>query len=404
MEKITGKKTVVKFMCFCGLIYFTSYISRINLGAVLVEMTNTGFSSKELISSALTASFITYGIGQLISGWMGDKFIPQNLISWGFIITAAVNIIVGFLKSPAWIIPLWAVNGFAHSLMWPPMVKLMTAFLYDKDYRENCAIVSYGASVATLAVYLFSPIIITLSNFRFVFLTSGVCAISMAIMVKYIFSTKYKFVENGVRIKTEKRENGNFSAAMLVLLIAAMFIIIFQGSLRDGVQTWMPSYISDTFNLGSAISILSGVILPIFSLLCNMFASWLNKNVFKNEFVGMGTIFGIGLLSALILAMFPNNNAILSVLLSAILEGAMNGVNFIATCMLPAYFAKTGKISFVSGLLNSCTYVGSAISIYGIAVFSNKFGWNMTIWLWAAIAFLGTSISIVFAKKWAHNK
>ena len=46
-----------------------------------------------------------------------------------------------------------------------------------------------------------------------------------------------------------------------------MIAIVLQGMLRDGVTTWMPSLIGETYNLGSSIAILTSVVLPIFSIL-----------------------------------------------------------------------------------------------------------------------------------------
>ena len=106
----------------------------------------------------------------------------------------------------------------------------------------------------------------------------------------------------------------------------------------------------------------------------------------------------------LILSFFAKNNAILSVLLSTILTGAMHGVNLMLICMLPEHFKKYGKVSLVSGILNSCTYVGSAVSTYGFAVFSEKFGWESTIFLWAVVALGGVIICLSLSKRWSNFK
>ena len=42
--------------------------------------------------------------------------------------------------------------------------------------------------------------------------------------------------------------------------------------------------------------------------------------------------------------------------------------------------------------LNSCTYIGSAASTYGIAVLSDRIGWSSTLLVWALLAFAGTLI------------
>ena len=81
-----------------------------------------------------------------------------------------------------------------------------------------------------------------------------------------------------------------------------------------------------------------------------------------------------------------------SVVLFAILSGSMHGVNTMLICMIPQFFEKSGKVSTVSGVINSCTYIGSAISTYGIALLSEQKGWSFTLGSWIAIAVLGTLI------------
>lgn len=44
------------------------------------------------------------------------------------------------------------------------------------------------------------------------------------------------------------------------------------------------------------------------------------------------------------------------------------------------------------GVLNSCTYIGSVASTYGIAVLSDRIGWSSTLLVWALLAFAGTLI------------
>ncbi|MCI6291577.1 MAG: MFS transporter, partial [Clostridiales bacterium] len=73
-------------------------------------------------------------------------------------------------------------------------------------------------------------------------------------------------------------------------------------------------------------------------------------------------------------------------------------------CLTPPYFSRYGKISFMSGLLNSCTYVGSALSTYGIAVLLQNRGWNATMIAWYAIAMVGLALCVLFARAWARFK
>ena len=56
--------------------------------------------------------------------------------------------------------------------------------------------------------------------------------------------------------------------------------------------------------------------------------------------------------------------------------------------------------ALLSGVLNSFTYVGSAVSVYGIVLFSNAFGWLPTVSLWAGIAILGTLVCALTLPVW----
>jgi len=100
------------------------------------------------------------------------------------------------------------------------------------------------------------------------------------------------------------------------------------------------------------------------------------------------------------LILSDKNIAVLSVLFTALLTGSMHGVNMILIGMIPPYFGKKGNVSTASGVLNSCVYIGSAISTYGIAVLTKNVGWEKTLLVWFAIAALGTIICFACTKPW----
>jgi len=138
----------------------------------------------------------------------------------------------------------------------------------------------------------------------------------------------------------------------------------------------------------------------VFHILCSQVTTWLYRRVIRNELLCSGVIFAVAMLAAVGLVVFDGAGPVLSVSLMALLVGCMHGVNFVLICMVPPYFAGYGRVSLVSGILNSCTYVGSALSTYCIAVFSQLFGWQATIGLWAIIAALGMGICVALTRKW----
>ncbi len=399
MTKLENRRQVNTFTLLLMCTYMISYITRINYGAIISEMETATSISRELLSVALTGSFITYGAGQMVSGVLGDRFSPKKLVSYGLVATVLMNLMIPVCQDACQMLVVWCVNGFAQSFMWPPMVKLMTALLSKTDYKKTSEKVSWGSSIGSIVVYLFAPILISVFGWKSVFLFSAVCGIIM-IFVWNRFSYDIEIEQKQPDAAPGKIKGGFLFQPLMICIMVA---IVLQGMLRDGVTTWMPSYISETYHLSHVISILTGVILPIFGIVCFHLATKLHMKKFTNPLMCAGVFFGAGALSSLGLVLLAGVNAGFSVLLSAMLTGCMHGVNLMLVCMIPPFFEKYGSVSTVSGVINACTYIGSAVSTYGIALLSERVGWSFVLLIWLGIAVLGTLICLLCVKPWKLN-
>lgn len=396
--------------------YMVSYISRVNYGAIVAQLEASLDMPRSQLSLALTGSFITYGAGQIISGIWGDRASPKRLVLLGLGATAGMNLLLP-LCSSAWQLTLvWCVNGFAQAFLWPPIVRLMTALMDSDLYARAAVRVSWGSSLGTIAVYLLSPPVISLFGWKAVFLLSAGAAVLMA----FVWARRAPDVPPVPRPSAGpakakgplKKSGGSLkesggpltkSGLFTPLMLCIMAGIILQGSLRDGVTTWMPSYIAETYNISSLAAILTGVTLPVLGILCMQLSSLLYRRLHFCPPLSAGVLFAAGAVSALGLYCLSGRSAGLSVLLSALLTGCMHGVNLILICMVPPFFKSRGNVSTASGVLNSCTYIGSAISAYGIAGVSQSLGWQPTLLLWLIIAGAGAALCLGCSRAWGRE-
>lgn len=380
------------------LIYFSSYVTRINLAAVISEVvTATGFARTEL-AVALTCLSTTYGVGQIVNGMLGDRVKPQNLILTGLIIATVINFTFPLLAaSPLLMAILWGVNGFAQAMMWPPIVKILVANMDDNMYSYAVVRVSWGSSIGTIAVYLLSPVIIGFAGWQGVFyfsaLVGTIVTILWVIFRRNIYVPQRQPASDGLINARIPRQ------AMFPMVFIALGII-FQGMLRDGVTSWMPSYLSEIFNFGNRTSIFCTVSLAIFGMICHSVSAKLCKRYFPNEVTCGGIIFAAALISAILLFFFFDCGALLAILLMGILSACMHGTNLMLITYVPKRFKKHGNISTISGCINACTYIGSAIFTYAVALLSEQIGWRYTVGVWAIIALLGTICCFIAAKPW----
>ncbi len=397
--KLTDKKIVNNYIILFMFTYLVSYLTRINFAAIIAKIEEADGIPETILGLAVSGSSIFYGAGQLVSGYLGDRIQPKKLIGYGLILTTITNCLMPLLPSPNFMIIVWSINGLIQAFMWPPLVRLMGSIFSNEDYSRACVVVSWGSSFGTIIIYLLSPAIIMLSGWRFVFFFSAICGILMAL----VWWKSCPTIQSSPIAQKRQGKKGNGSSVGLFspLFFFILLAIALQGALRDGVTNWTPSYITKTFGVNAEFAILSTVILPIFSIISFQIASQIYRRKIKNPLSCAGLFFGISFGAAAVLTILYKESMPLSVVLAALLCGCMHGVNLMLVCMVPGHYEKFGKISFVSGLINSFTYIGSSLSTFGFAAIAETTeNWQLIIAIWAIVSLLGMLISLCFAKKY----
>jgi len=111
-------------------------------------------------------------------------------------------------------------------------------------------------------------------------------------------------------------------------------------------------------------------------------------------------LFAIGTICSTLLLPIYSRNVFISILLIAVTTACMHGINLILITWVPRYYARYGKVSTISGIMNAFTYIGSAISTYGFGALSERYGWYFTIGTWIAIAGVGTILLVFNIRRW----
>ncbi len=381
--------------------YFSSYLTRVNFAAIISNIEDmTGFS-KASLSLSVTGLFICYGIGQLVSGYLGDRLRPKPLVFIGLLCSSICNLIMPFCDTTIAMVILWCINGFAQAFLWPPIVLLLTVILDDHAYRDAVISVNTGGSIGSVVIYLIAPVLMIFSSWKSVFFFSGTIGILASVFwIRYCPSVSTT-VSNPQKKPLRNSEGKSlFPFEMFLIMLA----IVLQGALRDGTSTWMPSNIEETFHLNGKLSILSGAVLPMFSTVGYRTALRIHTHWIRNPVRCASLLFVLGSVTAAALTVFSDVNALLNVFLFTLLSGLMHGINLMLVSLLPSYFGRMGVVSTVSGLANSCTYLGSALITYGIGASVDYIGWEWVTGIWCATACLGAFLCYFSSKtEWSRK-
>lgn len=358
--------------------------------------------------------FICYGAGQLVSGYLGDKIKPKYLITLGVATTCICNLLFPLLPNAGLMIAVWAVNGLAQAMLWPPIVKLLSENLESEAFVRANLVVTSAAHIATVLLYLFVPICLEYFTWETVFYTASV----LAFVSVPVFAVIMKIaIAGGIRDGEEKKEkktanpsykeDGYTALLMKSGIIPVFLCIIMMGFLRDGIDSWLPTLYSEAFGREASESTLVSVALPIFSILMVSVATAIHKNsFFKNEVRSSLVLFIVccvlGAPLCLLIGMHTPWARVLSLLLTMLISGAMHACNFMLISCLPGRFAHVHRSATTSGLCNAFVYIGAAVSMYGIALVAEKFGWKTTVFSWILIAAVGAIFSVMALGKYSR--
>lgn len=382
---------MIASMCFSS--YLSVYVAKNVLGAVSPEMIEKGVITTENVGSLSSIYFITYAIGQLINGRIGDKIKSKYMISFGLVFAGICNaLFLNFIDSVTMAYICYAAMGFFLSMIYGPMTKTV-AENTDPKYTTRCAL-GY-----TFASFLASPIAGALASviiWKSVLKTSSTLLIVMGIICLIVFSV---FDRKGIiqygKYKKEK-EKGNIKVLLKHRIVKFMAIAMITGIVRTTVVFWMPTYISQYLNFSTqkatlifsvatfAISIIAPLAVFIYERLGN------NMDLTIRVAFSMASIFFL----MVFLFKFPIVN-IICLVIAIMMSGMAATMTFSRYC--PS-LRDTGMVSTATGIIDFSSYVAAATASKIFANAVEQIGWNKLILVWFGLMVLGVIISLPYDK------
>lgn len=396
------------------VLYCTSYFIRTCYAATIAPLAEEGIYSKGQIGLIGTAFFVCYGVGQLISGLIGDKINPFFMVFFGSVLGAVCCFLMPVAGSLGMLIGVWAVNGFFQSMLWSPILRIFSETI-DKSLSEKAILnIALSLPVGTVTAYLMSSLIIKYYNWKYVFIFGGAVVIIAVLFAGAALSASKNSIEKvtvtaqkSAEIQSRADKKGLLPLALSSGLFVIMIPSFLHGMMRDGITNWVPAMISEVYGVSTSFSIFVTIALPIFNAFGAYLVTPLYKKLGENEMKTAGVTGAVALLP-LFLMLFMNKLPVFAVIvLLAITTSVMYALNYLIISLVPVRFSKYGCTSGISGILNSGAHIGCALSSYGFGAIAEKTGWNAVIIVWIVSSLLIIVSSFLVNKKWGrfcHNK
>ena len=194
----------------------------------------------------------------------------------------------------------------------------------------------------------------------------------------------------------EPNVSDKVTAALALICLAALA----SGMIRDGIQTWTPTYLHDIYGLDNTFAIVLTFTLPLVNLCGVYMGKWANDHIFHSEAVTAAAAFlaACALLAAPAVGVRLPLWACLALL--GLCAALMLAANTMLVTLVPLRLQSTGRISALSGLLNSATYAGSTLSGYGMGLLLERSGWPAALLGLCAGALAASLLCAAAARGW----
>ena len=382
----------------CALSYLAVYFARNLLSAVTPQMLADGYSDK-FMGTLSSLYFITYAVGQLINGVLGDKIGAKYMIGTGLFFAGLAHFLFVFFKSSLTLsLIVYAMTGFFLAMIYGPMIKLV-AENTEPIYATRCGL-GY-----TFSSFLGSPLAGITAAFlawQGVFFVGGGLLMLMAVVSFLVF---WSFERRGLitagRFSRREEESQGILAGIFILIrrriLKFSLISILTGVIRTSVIFWFPTYL--TQHLGFSEQNASLVFsVSTFAICFTAFIA-----IFLYERLGrqMDKTIMLLFICACVFFLgvyFINIPAANVVLLTAGIMSSNGAASILWNAYCPS-LRDTGMVSKATGFLDFLSYAGAAIANLLFADAISSIGWSNLILVWLGLMVGGLLVSLPWQRR-----
>lgn len=350
--------------------YALYYVCRLSLNVVKKPIVDEGIFSETELGIIGSVLFFTYAVGKFCNGFLSDRSNIRRFMSAGLLLSAVVNLCLGFTNSFVLFIALWAVNGWAQSMGAAPCVVALSRWFSDKDRGSVYGFWSASHNLGEAFTFIAVASLVSFAGWRYGFF--GAAAIGLiGVIIIYGFvsdtpeSQGYRGVESPRQEQTQKTESVS-DAQKIVLRMPAIWILAFASAFmyisRYAVNSWGVFFLQaqkgyDTVDAGFIISISS-----VCGIAGTVLSGVMSDKIFKGNRNIPALIFGLLNVTALSLFLLYPGHEFWVDAMAMVMFGLGIGVLICFLGGLMAIDLAPKKASGAAlGVVGIASYIGAAL-------------------------------------------
>ena len=167
--------------------YGLYYVCRLSLNVVKKPIVEEGIFSETELGIIGSVLFFTYAIGKFTNGFLADRSNIRRFMATGLLVTALVNLCLGFVHSFVLFAILWGLSGWFQSMGAASCVVGLSRWFTDKERGSFYGFWSASHNIGEALTFIVVASIVSILGWRFGFLGAGLVGVLGALIVWRFF-------------------------------------------------------------------------------------------------------------------------------------------------------------------------------------------------------------------------
>ena len=397
--------------------YGMYYVCRLSLNVVKKPIVDEGVFSETELGIIGAVLFFTYAVGKFMNGFLADRSNINRFMSTGLLVTALVNLCLGFVHSFILFAVLWGISGWFQSMGAASCVVGLSRWFTDKKRGSFYGFWSASHNIGEAMTFIIVASIVSAQGWRYGFLGAGLVGLIGALVVwRFFHDTPQSKGLPAVNAPEKKKEmdaleTEEFNRAQkAVLRNPAIWILALSSAFmyisRYAVNSWGVFYLQaekgySTLDASFIISISS-----VFGIVGTMFSGVISDRFFGGRRNIPALIFGLMNVFALCLFLLVPGVHFWMDALAMILFGLGIGV---LICFLGGLMAvdiaPRNASGAALGVVGIASYIGAGLQdvMSGVLIEGNKrlvdgvevYDFTYINWFWIGAALLSVLLALL---------
>ena len=397
--------------------YGMYYVCRLSLNVVKKPIVDEGVFSETELGIIGAVLFFTYAVGKFMNGFLADRSNINRFMSTGLLVTALVNLCLGFVHSFILFAVLWGISGWFQSMGAASCVVGLSRWFTDKKRGSFYGFWSASHNIGEAMTFIIVASIVSALGWRYGFLGAGLVGLIGALVVwRFFHDTPQSKGLPAVNAPEKKKEmdaleTEEFNRAQkAVLRNPAIWILALSSAFmyisRYAVNSWGVFYLQaekgySTLDASFIISISS-----VFGIVGTMFSGVISDRFFGGRRNIPALIFGLMNVFALCLFLLVPGVHFWMDALAMILFGLGIGV---LICFLGGLMAvdiaPRNASGAALGVVGIASYIGAGFQdvMRGVLIEGNKrlvdgvevYDFTYINWFWIGAALLSVLLALL---------